>query len=107
MHAETLRFVMFSIQSGAVQLMLTSDGQVKILDFGLASLVADDVVEEVAQDEDTSTTVAHLTNANTMIGTPTDYGRPTVALPRRKCRADDQGGKTVDPLKAMRDNSGK
>ena len=56
-------------------LMLSPDGQVKILDFGLASLVADEVVEEVNDDGDTESVAGCLTKASTMIGTP-DYIAP-------------------------------
>ncbi len=56
-------------------LMLTPAGQVKILDFGLASLVVDEVVEEIGDGYDTSTTAASLTKDGTVIGTP-DYIAP-------------------------------
>lgn len=58
-------------------LMLTREGTVKILDFGLASLIADEIEEEIAGDTDTlaASKTARLTHASTTIGTP-DYIAP-------------------------------
>ena len=56
-------------------LMLTPTGQVKILDFGLASLIADEVAADVYHGDESSATAACLTEANAVIGTP-DYMAP-------------------------------
>lgn len=57
-------------------LMLTTDGEVKILDFGLASLVTEEHEADLTiEDSDSDVKPARLTQASTTIGTP-DYIAP-------------------------------
>jgi uncharacterized protein (TIGR03067 family) len=62
-------------------LMMSPDGQVRILDFGLAGFATEAVLAELA-DEDSGATVAaaalHLTSAGSVMGTP-DYIAPEQA----------------------------
>ncbi len=59
-------------------LMLTPDGQVKILDFGLASVIRKSMANEATTEEESLPSMTNLTQAGVVMGTP-DYMAPEQA----------------------------